>query len=57
MLCLAWQDNNIILALSNIYIIDKAENFRETTRKRPAKTLTNKRIVRKVFRSNHIKSL
>jgi hypothetical protein len=25
-LCLAWQDNNIILGLSNIYIINKAEN-------------------------------
>jgi hypothetical protein len=25
-LCLAWQDNNIVLGLSNIYIIDKAED-------------------------------
>jgi hypothetical protein len=26
-LCLAWQDNNIVLALSNIYTVDKAEDF------------------------------
>jgi hypothetical protein len=25
-LCLAWQDNNIVLGLSNIYIVDKAED-------------------------------
>ena len=28
-LCLAWQDNNIVLALSNIHTIDKADDFRE----------------------------
>jgi hypothetical protein len=55
--CLAWQDNNIVLALSNIHTVDKAEDFRETTRRRPAKTSTNGRIVRKVFGSDHTKSL
>ena len=29
MLCLAWQDNNIVLTLSNIHTVDKAEDFRE----------------------------
>jgi uncharacterized protein YdeI (YjbR/CyaY-like superfamily) len=57
MLCLAWQDNNIILVLSNIYIVDKAENFRETTRRRLIKTSINKQIVRKVFRNDHTKNL
>jgi Transposase IS4 len=28
-LCLAWQDNNIVLALSNIHTINKAEDFQE----------------------------
>jgi hypothetical protein len=26
-LCLAWQDNNIVLALSNIYTVNKAKDF------------------------------
>jgi hypothetical protein len=56
-LCLAWQDNNIVLALSNVYIVDKAEDFREKARKRLAKTLTNRRIVRKVFEGEHTKDL
>jgi hypothetical protein len=37
-LCLAWQDNNIVLALSNIYTVNRVEDFREKQRKRPAKT-------------------
>ena len=56
-LCLAWQDNNIILALSNIHIVDKVEDFREKARKRPAKTSTNGRIVRRVFGSDYVKEL
>jgi hypothetical protein len=56
-LCLAWQDNNIVLALSNIHTVNKAEDFREKERRRLAKTLTNGRIVRKVFREEYIKEL
>jgi hypothetical protein len=56
-LCLAWQDNNIVLALSNIHTVDKAEDFRERVRKRPAKTSTNRRIIRQVFGSDHTKGL
>ncbi len=56
-LCLAWQDNNIVLALSNIHTVDKAEDFREKVRKRPAKTSTNGRIVQRVFGSDHTKEL
>jgi hypothetical protein len=56
-LCLAWQDNNIVLALSNIHTVDKAEDFREKQRRRPAKTSTNGRIVRKVFGDDYIKEL
>jgi hypothetical protein len=54
---LAWQDNNVVLGLSTIYIVDKVEDFREKARRRPAKTLTNRRIVRKVFGSDYIKDL
>jgi hypothetical protein len=56
-LCLAWQDNNIVLGLSNIHTVDKAEDFREKARRRPAKTLTNRRIVRKIFGSEYVKDL
>ncbi|PVH67788.1 hypothetical protein DL98DRAFT_523135, partial [Cadophora sp. DSE1049] len=42
--CLAWQDNNIVLAFTKI-------------RKRPAKTLTNGRIVRQIFGEDYTKEL
>ena len=57
MLCLAWQDNNIVLALSNIHTVNRAEDFREKQRRRPAKTSTNRRIVRKVFGEDYVKEL
>jgi hypothetical protein len=56
-LCLAWQDNNIVLALSNIHTVDRTEDFREKVRKRPAKTSTNGRIVRQIFADEPTKSL
>jgi hypothetical protein len=56
-LCLAWQDNNIVLALSNIHTINRTEDFREKVRKRPAKTSTNGRIVRHIFADEPTKSL
>jgi hypothetical protein len=56
-LCLAWQDNSIVLALSNIHTVDKAEDFRVKERRRPAKTSINGRIVRDVFGNLLIKEL
>ena len=56
-LCLAWQDNNIVLALSNIHTVNKAEDFREKMRRRPTKTSTNGRIIRRVFGDDYIKEL
>jgi hypothetical protein len=38
-LCLAWQDNSIVLALSNIHTVDKAEDFRVKERRRPQRRL------------------
>ena len=57
MLYLAWQDNNIVLALSNIYTIHAIKGFVEKVKKRLTKTLTNKRIVRQVFNSEPTKEL
>ena len=56
-LCLAWQDNNIVLALSNIHTVDKAEDFRAKERKRPTKSSTNSRIVRSIFSDSAVKEL
>ena len=56
-LCLAQQNNNIVLALSNIHIVDKAKDFREKVKKRLAKTSINRRIVRRVFGDNYKKKL
>jgi len=56
-LCLAWQDNNIVLALSNILIVNRTEDFREKVRKRTVKTSTNGRIVRHIFADEPTKSL
>jgi hypothetical protein len=56
-LCLAWQDNNIVLALSNIYTVDKVDDFREKIRRRPAKTSISGRMIRKVFADEPTKSL
>jgi len=43
--------------MSSIYIVDIVKDFIEKLRKRPAKTLTNARIARKAFSSEHIKKL
>jgi len=56
-LCLAWQDNNIVLALSNIHTVHTTKDFREKVRRRPAKTSTNGRIVRQVFGDTSTKEL
>jgi hypothetical protein len=56
-LCLAWQDNNIVLALSTIHRIHTANNFVTRQRKRPAKTSTSARIVRCIFGDDATKAL
>jgi hypothetical protein len=56
-LYIAWQNNNIILGLSNIYIIDKAKDWIERKRKRPTKTFINGRLVREVFGDTLVKEL
>jgi hypothetical protein len=46
-----------MLTLSNIYIINKADNFKERVRKYLIKTLINGRIIRKVFKDKYTKDL
>ena len=56
-LCLAWQDNNIVLALSTVHTIHTANDFVIRLRKRPAKTSTSARIVRCIFEDDATKYL
>ena len=51
-LCLAWQDNNVVLTLSTIHTTNSINSFQEKQRRRPAKTSTNGRIVRQAFGDN-----
>ena len=53
-LCLAWQDNNIVLLLSTIH---SPETYTPTKRKRPAATSTNAAIARAPFGDQIIKEL
>ncbi|EDN09660.1 predicted protein [Histoplasma mississippiense (nom. inval.)] len=53
-LCLAWQDNNMVLALTTIHSLDAVI---ERTRKCPGELSTNANIVRKVFEGQPQKKL
>jgi hypothetical protein len=53
-LCLAWQDNNMVLALSTLHT---PTDLTERVRKRPAKTSTNGSLVQQVFREETQKKL
>jgi hypothetical protein len=53
-LCLAWQDNNIVLGLSTLH---SADSFVLSRRRRPGKTSTNAVIARRVFDEEVIKEL
>jgi hypothetical protein len=46
-----------VLAITNIHIVYKVKDFRAKERRWPAKTSTNKRIIRKVFGDKYIKEL
>jgi hypothetical protein len=52
--CLIKQDNYIVLAMNTVYITNNINNFQDRQRRRPAKTFTIDRIVRKVFKDNLI---
>jgi hypothetical protein len=56
-LCLAWQDNNLVLGLSTVHTVDKSTDLVERDRKRPSKTSTNAAQVRPIFGDSHTKKL
>jgi hypothetical protein len=56
-LCLAWQDNNLVLGLSTVHTVDKSTDLIERDRKRPSKTSTNAAQVRPIFGDSHTKKL
>ncbi|PVH71320.1 hypothetical protein DL98DRAFT_435399, partial [Cadophora sp. DSE1049] len=51
------QNNNIVLALSNIHTVYQVDDFKTKLRRHLTKTLTNSRIVKLVFNDKHIKKL
>jgi hypothetical protein len=54
-LCIAWQDNNIVAALSTVHTVIKNSDWIERDRKRPARTSTNAGITRKPFGDESVK--
>ena len=49
MLCISWQDNNLVLGLSTIHTVHEASSHITRFRKRPQTTSTNAATARKVF--------
>ncbi|EED12082.1 O-methyltransferase, putative [Talaromyces stipitatus ATCC 10500] len=56
-LCVAWQDNNIVLALSTIHTVNKTEDYVERERRRPQKTSTNGPLVHREFGVQAVKNM
>lgn len=56
-LCVAWQDNNIVLALTTIHTVDQTDDYIERTRRRPQKTSTNGPLVHKEFGEQAVKNM
>jgi hypothetical protein len=56
-LCLLWQDNNIVLVLSRVHIVDKFTDLIEHMRKRPSKSSTNAADARAAFRDDYQKPM
>jgi hypothetical protein len=46
-LCIAWQDDNTVTALSTVHTVHKETDWISRVRKRPAKTSTNAVVARK----------
>lgn len=55
-LYLAWQDNNIVLALSNIHTVHKRDDFRERIRRRQQRVLPTDESYVKYSKMNRQKS-
>ena len=56
-LCIAWQDNNIVTALSTVHTVHKSADWIPRLRKRPPKTSTSAKIAREPFGDQSTKEL
>jgi hypothetical protein len=56
-LCIAWQDNNIVTALSTVHTVHKSTDWTPRLRKRPAKTSTSAKVAREPFGDQATKEL
>jgi hypothetical protein len=56
-LCIAWQDNNIVTALSTVHTVHKPTDWIPRLRKRPAKTSTSAKSAREPFGDQPTKEL
>lgn len=56
-LCIAWQDNHIVTALSTVQTVHKPTDWTPRLRKRPAKTSTSAKVAREPFNDQTTKEL
>ena len=56
-LALAWQDNNVVLALSTVHTVHSLSDYVERERRCPSKTSTNAPVVRKAFGNEAVKKM
>jgi hypothetical protein len=56
-LCIAWQDNNTVTALSTVHTVHQPTDWTSRLRKRPAKTSTSAKIAREPFDDQATKEL
>ena len=49
---MAWQDNNLVLALTTAYSVQEVDDTVSKKRKRPSKTSTNHRVVLPAFKED-----
>ena len=53
-LCIGWQDNNLVLDMTTVHTVHNAHDKLLRERKRPALTSTNAKITREEFGDLHI---
>jgi hypothetical protein len=56
-LCVAWQDNHIVLALTTIHTVYKTDDYIDRARRRPQKTSTNGALVHREFGDQAVKDM
>lgn len=56
-LCIAWQDNNLVTALSTVHTVHRPNDWVTRLRRRPAKTSTSAKVAREPFDDQSAKDL